>query len=94
MGLLERTECALRELDPGAAGTYTSWYWRAAIHARQDEPASALDALGAACTQRDPLLLWLAVDPGFDLLRTHSGFKALLQRLGLRGSRNAQAAAG
>jgi DNA-binding winged helix-turn-helix (wHTH) protein len=95
IGLGEQTEAALRELDPDAAGTYTSWYWRAAIHARRGEPAAALDALGAACTQRDPLLLWLGVDPSFDPLRTQSGFTALLQRLGLGGGlRGTRAAAG
>ncbi len=95
MGLREQTESALRELDPEAAGTYTSWYWHAAIHARLGETTAALDALGSACTQRDPLLLWLGVDPGLDPLRAHSGFTAVLQRLGLGGgSRGTRAAAG
>jgi DNA-binding winged helix-turn-helix (wHTH) protein len=95
MGLREQTDIALRELDPDAAGTYTSWYWRGAIRARQGQTAASLDALAAACTQRDPLLLWLGVDPGFDLLRTHSGFTALLNRLGLgSGLRGTRAAAG
>ena len=83
LGLRERAENALRELHPESSRAYTSWYWRAAIYARLNEQPVALEALGAAFTQRDPLLLWLGVDPGFDLLRTHSGFTALLQRLGL-----------
>jgi DNA-binding winged helix-turn-helix (wHTH) protein len=83
LGMQEQAELALRELDPQAAGVYTSWYWRAAIHAWRGEPIPALESLVTACAHRDPLLLWLGVDPGFDLLRTHSRFAALLDRLGL-----------
>ena len=93
LGMSEEGEGALRELDPQAGGTYTSWYWRAAIHAWQGEPVAAFEALGAACTQRDPLLLWLGVDPGFDSLRTHSGFVALLRRLGREGAQQGTRAA-
>jgi DNA-binding winged helix-turn-helix (wHTH) protein len=95
MGLSEQTDAALRELTPESAGTYTSFYWSAVILARRGEPAASLDALAVACTQRDPLLLWLGVDPGLDPLRAHSGFSAMLQRLGLRGGlRGTRAAAG
>lgn len=82
LGMREEAEGALRELDPQVTSTYKSWYWHAAIRAAQGEPVAAFEALGAACTRRDPLLLWLAVDPGFDLLRSHSSFTALLTRLG------------
>jgi DNA-binding winged helix-turn-helix (wHTH) protein len=95
LGMREEAEGALRELDPQLTGTYKSWYWHAAIHASQDKAVAAFEALGAACTQRDPLLLWLAVDPGFDQLRSHSDFTAMLTRLG-RGIRphGAKAASG
>ncbi|MGA7415450.1 MAG: winged helix-turn-helix domain-containing protein [Bryobacteraceae bacterium] len=83
LGRREQAEVALRELDPQTADNYMSWYWHAAIHAWHNEPVAAFESLGAACTQRDPLLLFLGVDPVFDSLRTHSGFAALLQRLGL-----------
>jgi adenylate cyclase len=83
LGMGERTEGALRELDPQTTHNYMSWYWHAAIHAWHGEPGAAFEALTAACTRRDPLLLFLGVDPVFDSLRTHFGFAALLQRLGL-----------
>ena len=94
LSMHEQAEAALDELNPCRSAAYTSWYWRAAIHARQGDAAAALEALGTACTQRDPLLLWLGVDPRLDLIRSNSGFAVLLKRLGLDCHRSAGAAAG
>jgi adenylate cyclase len=94
LSMHEQAEGALNELNPSNSAAYISWYWPAVIHARQGNAPAALEALGIACTQRDPLLLWLRVDPGFDLIRAHSGFTVLLKRLGLDGQRSARAVAG
>ena len=45
--------------------------------------ARALDLLEQALSEREPDLLWLAVDPRADFLRSDSRFQQVLARLGI-----------
>jgi DNA-binding winged helix-turn-helix (wHTH) protein/Flp pilus assembly protein TadD len=74
---------AADELAAISGRSYVSSYWRAVLHAGLGNAARAIDELLAACSQRDPLLVWLKVDPRLASLRHEPGFTALLRRLGL-----------
>jgi tetratricopeptide (TPR) repeat protein len=53
-------------------------YVRLALGEREE----ALELLSTAVTTRNPAVLWLAVDPRVDSLRSDSRFRALVDRLG------------
>lgn len=54
----------------------------AVVHAALGERDRALDDLGACVAQRDPSVLWLRVDPRFDVLRSNPRFADLVRRVG------------
>ena len=54
------------------------------LHLSLGQPEEALSALEHAVSQRDPGVLWMAVDPRLDPLRKMPAFTALLHRVGLR----------
>jgi len=53
----------------------------------------AIEHLGKACDENDPLMVWLHLWPMLDPLREEKGFKALIQRMNLPSSALASAAA-
>jgi tetratricopeptide (TPR) repeat protein len=55
---------------------------RAIVYCGLGEHSVALESLERAIHERDPLLLWLNVDPRLDPLRSHSSFQKMLQRVG------------
>jgi DNA-binding winged helix-turn-helix (wHTH) protein/tetratricopeptide (TPR) repeat protein len=73
---------SLVELADLSQRNYVSPYWRAIIHAGLGDRKSAVDELQTAFSQRDPLLLWLGVDPRLASVRREAGFVSLLRRLG------------
>jgi DNA-binding winged helix-turn-helix (wHTH) protein len=74
---------AASELDEIARRGYVSPYWRAIVHAGLGDWERAIGELRLACSQRDPLLVWLNVDPRLMSLRDQSGFAPLVRVLGL-----------
>jgi eukaryotic-like serine/threonine-protein kinase len=52
------------------------------VHAALGDRAMALTLLERAASERDPDILWLAVDPRVDQLRSEPRFEQLLERLG------------
>jgi CO dehydrogenase nickel-insertion accessory protein CooC1 len=44
----------------------------------------ALEYLERAVNDRDPAVLWLAVDPRVDSIKDHRRFRRLVDRLGIR----------
>ena len=53
------------------------------IYIALDRPADALDQFERALDERDPLLVWLSVEPRVDELRKEPRFQAILQQIGL-----------
>jgi hypothetical protein len=47
------------------------------------EKERAFDWLQKACDERDPLVIWLKVDPTLDNLRSDPRFDRMLQKMGL-----------
>ena len=73
----------LDELTELSTQTYVSPYRIAAIHAALGDKDRAFKWLEHAYEGRDGWLIWLAVDPVVDSLRSDTRFKDLLNRLGL-----------
>ena len=53
------------------------------LHLALGDEEKALDYLERAVNDRDPAVLWLAVDPRVDSIRKHRRFQALVERLGI-----------
>jgi hypothetical protein len=75
----------LAELEAESKTRYVSPQWPAVIYAALGEKETALRYLAQAWDVRAIQLLWLAVDPNFDPLRSESEFIELLNKSGLGG---------
>jgi eukaryotic-like serine/threonine-protein kinase len=73
----------LNELIELSSQTYVSPYRIAAIHAALGNKDQAFKWLEHAYEGRDGWLIWLAVDPVADSLRSDQRFKDLLKRIGI-----------
>jgi Tfp pilus assembly protein PilF len=73
----------VRELEALSAERYVSPYYRALAYAGLGDADAVFAALGAACEDRDPGLLNVAVEPMFAQFRTDDRYCALVKRLGL-----------
>jgi serine/threonine-protein kinase len=62
---------------------YTSAYSIALIHTGLGENEQALEWLERAYEERNPLLVYLKVEPDMDELRSETGFVSILRRMGL-----------
>jgi len=80
-----RNEAAgtLKELEDLAKEKYVSPYRTAEIHAALGDQDRAFECLEEAFHQRSVSMVFLKVDPSFDVLRSDPRFKALLERIGL-----------
>jgi DNA-binding winged helix-turn-helix (wHTH) protein/Flp pilus assembly protein TadD len=65
-GATSQAEAMLDQLTTAGQRQYVSSYWPALIYQGLGQPQKVIEALQTACLQRDPLLLWLRVDPRFD----------------------------
>ena len=84
--VLGRRDDAARVLDKlhaVSARRFLSPYHVAVIHAALGETDQAFDWLGRACDVQSEALIWLAVDPMLDSLRTDPRFAALMSCIGL-----------
>ncbi len=72
----------LRELDRRARRTYVPPVHPSLVRLGLSEPAAALDDLEKAVEERDVRLVFLAVEPRWDPLRTHPQFEKLSKRIG------------
>jgi tetratricopeptide (TPR) repeat protein len=73
----------VRELEALGTERYVSPYYRALAHAGLGDAVAVFTALDAACADRDPGLLNVAVEPMFGRVRTDSRYRTLATRLGL-----------
>ncbi len=64
-----------------------SWYSVAIVRCGLTEESLAMEALEHGVRERDPLLLWVKVDPRLDPVREHAGFERLLEKVGLGAMR-------
>jgi tetratricopeptide (TPR) repeat protein len=84
-GQIEAARAAARALE--AAGRDGSLLVRARdlayVYLALQRRADALDQFERAVDERDPLLVWLSVDPRVDELRKEPRFQAILQQIGL-----------
>ena len=72
----------LGELHAASAQGFVSPYHVAVIHAALGETDRAFDWLARASDAQSEALIWLAVDPLLDALRTDPRFAALMARIG------------
>jgi len=84
-GSHEEARTALRWLPADMAVTNARFgpSYHAYVYEALGDHATALDLLERAANQRDPELLWLAVDPRVDSLRSEPRFDHVLTRLGV-----------
>jgi DNA-binding winged helix-turn-helix (wHTH) protein/Flp pilus assembly protein TadD len=80
VGATSQAQQTLAELTEISQRHHVSPYYLALIHLGLGQLRSALEALQNACSQRDPLLLWLNADPRFASLRSEPDFMTLLRR--------------
>jgi TolB-like protein/DNA-binding winged helix-turn-helix (wHTH) protein/Tfp pilus assembly protein PilF len=73
----------LQKLKDQGAHQYVSPFYLAEVYAALGDQASAVSQLEKAYDDRSNSLIFLAVDPAFDSLRSNPGFNALIQRLRL-----------
>jgi tetratricopeptide (TPR) repeat protein len=58
-------------------------YWLAIVNTALGAPDTAFESLHEACENREPWLVWLKVEPRYDLVRQDPRFDRLLRRTGL-----------
>ena len=73
----------LNSLEKRAASEYIPPYWMAAGYVGLGDNEKALEFLEAAFIEHSGGLVWLAVDPRMDPLRSEPRFQELLMRVGL-----------
>ena len=79
----KRARTCLEELDSLSDSHFVSAYTRALVYAGLNEVESAFDWLDKAFEERYDRLVFLNVEPMFDVLRAHPAFERLVRRLGL-----------
>jgi serine/threonine protein kinase/tetratricopeptide (TPR) repeat protein len=80
-GKVEQAENILREMNETAARRYISPYHIALVQSALGRMEPALELLQRAVDSRDAWVLWMAVDPELDPLRSHPRFNTILQEL-------------
>lgn len=83
LGQVERAQQVITELHQLAAQRYVSPYYIATIYAGLGEQAQAFDWLHRACDNQSEGLVWVALDPMLDSLRTAPQFADILRRVQL-----------
>jgi tetratricopeptide (TPR) repeat protein len=82
-GRVTEAKRILRELEDSARDNSTGAYEAAFIYAALSQNDRAFEWLDKAFEQRDTGLVFLKIDPCFDVVRDDSRFKRLLRRVGL-----------
>jgi TolB-like protein len=85
-GLMSRTAEArqlLEDLEEISRRVYVSPFCAAFVHLGLGNRDEVFQRLEQALEERSRALLWIGVDPRFEVLRTDARFRRLLQRMGL-----------
>lgn len=83
-GKTQQAEDVLREMEEFAAHRYISPYHIALVQSALGRTEEALDMLARAVELKDAWVLWMAVDPELDPLRSRPRFNEILQGLNPR----------
>lgn len=83
IGRAAEARSLLRELERRAEREFVSPYEIARIYVHLGEMEKALGWLDAACEQREGSLLHILSGPELDPLRSHPGYKKLVERVGI-----------
>lgn len=83
-GKTQPAEDVLREMNEFAAHRYISPYHIALVESALGRTEAALKMLARAVETKDAWVLWMAVDPELDPLRSHPRFNEILQSLNPR----------
>src|SRR6185369_15916940 len=83
-GKVQQAEDVLREMNEFAAHRYISPYHIALVQSALGRTDDALKMLARAVELKDAWVLWMAVDPELDPLRSHPQFNEILQSLNPR----------
>jgi len=82
-GDLEKARETLGELDELSKSIHVSKYCLAPIYAAMENKNRAFELLEVAYEERDGNLIFLKVDPKFDVLRSDPRFEMMLKKIGL-----------
>jgi len=82
-GNLEKAHEVLGELDKLSEHVYVPKYYLAPIQAAMGDKDKAFESLESAYKERDADLIFLNVDPKFDVLRSDPRFEMMLKKIGL-----------
>ncbi|PYK30051.1 MAG: hypothetical protein DME57_08145 [Verrucomicrobia bacterium] len=83
-GKVQQAEDVLREMNEFAAHRYISPYHIALVQSALGRTDEALNMLARAVDTKDAWVLWMAVDPELDPLRSYPRFNEILQSLNPR----------
>ena len=83
LGRKDEARQVLAELHALSARQFVSPYHVAVIHAALGETDQTFDWLSRACDVQSEALIWFAVDPMLDGLRSDPRFAAIMARIGL-----------
>jgi serine/threonine protein kinase/Flp pilus assembly protein TadD len=83
-GKTQQAEDVLREMGEFAARRYISPYHVALVESALGRTDAAIDSLKRAFDLKDAWVLWIAVDPELDPLRSHPRFNEILQKINPR----------
>ncbi len=83
-GKVQQAEDVLREMNEFAAHRYISPYHIALVESALGRTDEALNLLARAVQTKDAWVLWMAVDPELDPLRSNPRFNEILQTLNPR----------
>lgn len=86
-GKKEAARSAIEYLQALSLKRFSSPYNMAVVHAGLGEKREALDLLEQAFDDRDVWLVWMRVNPRFDVLRSERRFTELLKRIATFGAR-------
>jgi TolB-like protein/Flp pilus assembly protein TadD len=82
-GRVQDAQTALHQLDELSARKHVSSYDRSLVYLGLKDSGRAMKFLEQAYEERDPALIYLAVDPKWGNLRSAPRFRALLEKVGL-----------
>ena len=82
-GKVETARSLLRDMQAQAGTMYVSPVSQALVHVGLGETDSAFEALEKGVRDRDPLILYLGLDPTWEPLRSDPRYADLMDRIGL-----------
>jgi hypothetical protein len=73
----------LMDMDKLSRNAYVTKYYLASVQAALGDKDKAFESLESAYKERDGDLIYLNVDPKFDILRSDPRFEMMLKKIGL-----------